>query len=119
METLKILQKTYDMILYGLVCLKQFPKSERYGLAADIKQTMYKLLELIVSANKRYYKKTTLQEMDVKLEVLRTQIRIAADPKFMSGSGSPCLSLHKYEIWSKMLSEIGRMLGGWIKSIKV
>lgn len=118
METLKIEQKTYDMILYGLVCLKQFPKSEKYGLAADIKTSMYQLLEYTVTANKRYYKKTTLQEMDVELEKLRVLIRIAADPKYTPGGGSPCLSMHKYELWGKMLSEIGKMLGGWIKSIK-
>lgn len=60
MEELKILQKTYDMIQYGYICLRQFPKSEKYTLAAEIKQSMYRLLKLIITANKRYYKKTTL-----------------------------------------------------------
>jgi hypothetical protein len=46
-QDFKILQKTYDMILYGNICLKQFPKSERYALAADIKNSMYRLLQLI------------------------------------------------------------------------
>jgi len=40
-QDFKILQKTYDMILYGNTCLKQFPKSERYALAADIKNSKY------------------------------------------------------------------------------
>ncbi|MFU0784482.1 MAG: hypothetical protein ACFWT2_15535 [Thermoanaerobacterium thermosaccharolyticum] len=53
----KILQKTYDMILYGNICLKQFPKHEKHVMAADIRKSMYKLLELIVRANKKYYKK--------------------------------------------------------------
>ena len=42
MEELKILQKTYDMIKYGNQCLLQFPRAERYALAAEIKQSMYK-----------------------------------------------------------------------------
>lgn len=112
MEDLKILQKTYDMILYGNICLKQFPKSEKYALASDIKQSMYTLLRLIIAANKRYYKKTTLQEIDVELDTLRTLIRLSADSELKY------LTLKKYENWSRMLNEIGKMLGGWIKAIK-
>lgn len=112
MEDLKILQKTYDMIIYGNICLRQFPKSERYALASDIKQSMYTLLRLIIAANKRYYKKTSLQEIDVELEALRTLIRLSADSEFKF------LTLKKYENWSRMLAEIGKMLGGWMKAIK-
>ncbi len=112
MEDLKILQKTYDMMLYANICLKQFPKSEKYGLATDIKNAMHTMLRLIVAANKRYYKKTTLQEIDVELDVIRTFIRLAVDKE------TKYLSIRKYENWSKMLNEIGKMLGGWIKSTK-
>lgn len=112
MEDLKILQKTYDMILYGNICLRQFPKSEKYALASDIKQSMYTLLRLIITANKRYYKKTTLQDLDVELDTLRTLIRLSADSELRF------LTLKKYENWSRMLNEIGKMLGGWIKAIK-
>ena len=112
MEELKILQKTYDMILYGNICLRQFPKSEKYALANDIKDSMYALLRLIITANKRYYKKTTLQDIDVELDTLRTLIRLSADKEFQF------LPLRKYENWSKMLAEIGKMLGGWMKAIK-
>ena len=109
MQDFKIQQKVYDMIFYGNKCLIQFPKSERYALAVDVKKSMYKLLELIIVANKKYYKKTTLQEIDVELEVLRTLIRLSMDLKY--------LPIRKYENWSKMLNEIGKMLGGWFKAI--
>lgn len=112
MQDFKILQKTYDMIIYGNICLKQFPKSEKYALASDIKKSMYNLLKLIVETNKKYYKKTTLQQIDVELEVLRTFIRLAADPNLRY------IHLNKYENWAKLLNEIGKMLGGWIKSAK-
>lgn len=112
MEDLKILQKTYDMIQYGYICLRQFPKSEKHTLAAEIKQSMYRLLKLIITANKKYYKKTTLQEIDVELEFLRYMIRLSADTELRF------LPFKKYENWLKMLNEIGRMLGGWIKSSK-
>jgi four helix bundle protein len=110
MEELQILQKTYDMVQYGYVCLRQFPKSEKFALAAEIKGVMARLLRLIVRANKRYHKKTTLQDVDIELATLRTYVRLAKDLKF--------LPFRKYENWAKMLDEIGRMLGGWIKSTK-
>lgn len=99
------------MILYGNQCLKQFPKAEKYAMAADIRQSMYRLLRLVIEANKKYHKKTTAQQMDVELEILRTFIRLAADKNLKY------LPLNKYENWAKMLNEIGRMLGGWIKSM--
>lgn len=110
MEELKILQKTYDMIKYGNQCLLQFPRSERYALAAEIKQSMYKILRLIIQANKQRNKRQLQIEIDTELDVLRTFIRLAADKQ------SAYLPIRKYEIWSKQLNEIGKMLGGWMKA---
>ena len=110
MEDLQILQKTYDMILYSQSPLNQFPKFEKHVLAAEIRKTMNNLLSLIITANKKYYKKTTLQEIDVELEKLRTFIRLSKDLKY--------IDIRKYETWSRYLTEIGKMLGGWIKSFK-
>lgn len=110
MEDLQILQKTYDMILYSQSPLNQFPKFEKHVLAAEIRKTMNNLLSLIITANKKYYKKTTLQEMDVELEKLRTFVRLSKDLKY--------IDIKKYEVWSRYLTEIGKMLGGWIKAFK-
>lgn len=109
-QDLKIRQKTEDMIAYAYEALRQFPRSERHTLAADIKHSMFRLLRLIIEANKRYYKKTTMQELDVELDVLRTYVRLAMTLGF--------LPFRKYEIWSGYLAEIGRMLGGWMKAMK-
>jgi hypothetical protein len=32
-----IVQKTYDMIKYGYICMRQFPKAERHTMVADIR----------------------------------------------------------------------------------
>lgn len=77
MEELQILQKTYDMILYAYIALHQFPKHEKHVLSAEIRHCMFKLSELIIVTNKKYYKKTTLQEIDVELEKLRIFIRLS------------------------------------------
>lgn len=109
-EELKILQKVYDMTKYGYNALKQFPKSEKFALAADIKRCMHLILERTIEANKKYYKKTTLQELDVEIAKLKAYLRLSFELGY--------LPQKKYEIWSKLVVEIGKMLGGWMKSIQ-
>lgn len=109
-EDLKILQKCYDMIEYGYLSLRQYPKSERFTLAADTKNSMYELMKLIIRANKKYYKKTTIQDIDIELDQLRYLVRL--------GNSLGFLPFKKYENWSRLLDELGRMIGGWMKSIK-
>ena len=106
---LLIRQKCEAMILYGYVALRQFPTFERHVLAAEMRQSMLGLLRLIVVCNKRDHKKTTLQELDAELDLLRCQVRLAKDLGY--------LDFKKYETWAKHNDEIGRMVGGWIKSM--
>jgi len=97
------------MIEYGHTAVRNFPKSERHVLAAEIRRAMWGLLRLVVVCNKRYHKKTTMQDLDAELDLLRCQIRVAANLGF--------LEFRRYEHWAKLNDEIGRMIGGWIKSI--
>lgn len=98
------------MIKYGYQALAQFPKAEKFSIVADIKRNMDIILERVIEANKKYYKKTTLQELDVAIMILKHYLRLSHELGF--------LPLKKYEIWSGLVVEIGKMLGGWIKSVK-
>lgn len=106
---LLIRQKCEAMIAYGHAAVRHFPKMERHVLGAEIRTTMWAVLRLIVVCNKRYHKKTTLQDLDAELDLLRSQIRVAQSMGY--------LDFKKYEYWSKLNDELGRMLGGWIKAI--
>lgn len=108
-EELKILQKIFDMMEYAYLALAQYPKGEKFALATDIKHTMDEMLELTIEAQKKYYKKTTLQELDVTIAKLRAYIRLSYNLHF--------LPQKKYEVWSGMVVELGKMLGGWLKSV--
>ena len=112
-----IKEKIYEMIRYGSPALLQFPRTEKYELAAKIRNRMYGMLELAIVIEKKYYKKTTLQDLDVELDVLRHLIRLAADKKLYPHN-APCLPFKKYEHWAKLLDEIGRMIGGYMKSVR-
>ncbi len=41
MEDLKILEKAFEMTEYGYKVIQQFPKSEKFSLAVDIKRCMH------------------------------------------------------------------------------
>ena len=110
MEDLIILQKAFEMMEYGYTALAQYPKSEKFALVVDIKHCMHKILEKIIEANKKYYKKTTPQELDVEIMKLKAYLRLSYNLKFLPSK--------KYEIWSGKSVELGRMVGGWIKSTK-
>ena len=106
---LLIRQKAEAMILWAYSALRQFPKWERHVLAAEMRRTLWSLLRLIVVCNKRYFKKTTLQELDAEIDLLRSQVRLAKELGY--------LDFRRYEHWSRINDEIGRMLGGWIKAM--
>ena len=109
-EELLIVKKIFDMMEYAYLALVQFPRSEKQAIVADVKRCMDRLLERAIEANKKYYKKNTLQEMDVELAKLKKYIRLTYRLKFLPPK--------KYRIWTEKTKEIGRMLGGWIKSTK-
>ena len=109
-EELKIMQKVFDMMQYGYGALAQYPKSEKFALCTDIKRCMDTMLERTIEAQKKYYKKTTLQDLDVEVAKLRAYLRLSHELGF--------LPMKKYEVWSGMAAEIGKMLGGWLKTIK-
>ena len=72
-----IQQKIYDMIMYAYPAIEQFPKSQKFSLAADMKKCLDAIMRLTITANKKYTKKTTLQELDVENEALKIYIRMA------------------------------------------
>lgn len=87
-------------------------KPEKFEYRSRLTAAYLDMLELCIEANRsRGQRRTTLQNrMDVKLGVLRTLIDTAVS------SEDRLISPGLHEVWSKELNEIGRMLGGWIKS---
>jgi four helix bundle protein len=107
MEELLIKKKHADMMLYAYQAVTHFPKSERFTLCADIKRSMSRSLELITRASLTRDRLPILRDLDVELKVLQELVRISHMLKF--------LSTQKYEHWSKLIIELGRMCGGLIK----
>lgn len=114
-EPFRLKEKIGEMIRYGRPLTKNFPRKDR-DLADDIRSCMNRMLHLVVEIEKKYFRKTTTQELDIELEWLRLLIRLAAD-KEASGKYPPPLSVHQYEVWSRYNAEIGKLLGKYIQSL--
>lgn len=107
------------------VYLNHFPKYERYALANRIRNTTYGIYDYITESQKRYFKKTTLTNLDITHEKLRMQLFLAYELgyfHFKDGRQSDKkpeeLEEHRFGAISKLNDELGKMIGGWIKKVK-
>ena len=105
--------------------LNHFPKHERYGLCQQIRNSAYSVYGFMVEAQKRYQKKTSLTNLDIAHEQLRMFLRLAFELgyfKFKEGAtpdkNSDKTATHRYLTISRMVDELGRMIGGWIQADK-
>ena len=72
-----ILNKMTDLIKLANINLNHFPRHEKYGLSQEIRRVMYEVYNLIVEGEKRYHKKTSLTELDIKHQQLRMMLKLA------------------------------------------
>jgi len=113
--------KMIELAKLANIHLNHFPKHEKYGLSQTIRKAMYDLFELIVECQKRYHKKTTLTQLDIRHEQLRMLFRLAHEMGYFSYhrgviSRSEIESARRYMAVSVLVNEVGAMIGGWIKS---
>jgi hypothetical protein len=113
MITMKVYEKWEELARYLLLALQSYPKNERYVLAADTRRACILVGRYIYRANAvsslSGEKKEMLRQADLALVDLKLLIRL--------GMLLGYLSLKKYEILIGYTSEIGKMLGGWLKSL--
>lgn len=107
LKDLQIFQKMYDFMLWLYPAIKKFPKNEKYIMGERIEKTALNVMDGIITSNCEFNKKETLRRTNVELEKLRIFIRLAKDLKLMN--------FKKYELASRQINEIGKLLGGLIK----
>lgn len=88
------------------------PKKDKYTLGEKTQKTTLDLMELLIKASyvEKTNKTSALDQAAIKLDLLKTLVRLAQDLKAMPSN--------KYLLLEEKLQEVGRMLGGWIKSLR-
>ncbi len=103
------------------IYLNHFPQFEKYALAQQIRICMYEVYALMVEGQKRYFKKTTLTNLDVRHEQWRMLVNLANSMgyfQFKDGKEADRapekMAAKRFLAISKLIDELGRMFGGWI-----
>ncbi|OIN92457.1 hypothetical protein AUJ42_00395 [Candidatus Collierbacteria bacterium CG1_02_44_10] len=88
------------------------PKRDKYTLGEKLSITNLDLLEFIIGASYalRQDKINLLNKASIKLDLLKILIRVGHELKSINNK--------KYLTLEEKLQEIGKMLGGWIRSRK-
>lgn len=104
-EELPIIRAFYDFVLWLSPKIAQFPRDRRFVLGERMEGQLYGILEDLVRAKYTRQRKPVLDQINLNLEILRFQIRLAKDLR--------CLSLKAYGSAAEQLVDIGRQVGGW------
>lgn len=118
-----ILNRKYvEMIKLLNIYLNHFPRFEKYALCNTIRNTSYEMYDLITECQKRYFKKTSLTELDIVHEKLRMQIHLANEMdyfNFKDGKYDKNIdSSKRFLAISRLIDEIGKIIGSWINKLR-
>ena len=106
-DELPIIRAHYELILWVMPKMGKFPREHRITLGQRIERLLYEILEKLIRAKFTRERRDILQSVNVDLEVLRFQVRLAKDLR--------CLSLKSYGTASHKLLDVGRQVGGWMR----
>lgn len=87
-----------------------YNKVFRPTVGMDIKAAICELRRQVNRAFKLYNKGTALRDADIALEDLRDLLWSAYELK--------CISDGQLGVWTERISTVGKMIGGWLKTIK-
>ena len=103
-EELVVITKTYDLILWSCNHTGRFPRQHRFVLGERRERSLYDLLETLIQAKYSRERTPLLNDANLKLEILRFQVRLAKDLE--------CLQVKSYAFAAKQIDEIGKLVGG-------
>ncbi len=107
-QEMLVIKRGYDFSKWLLHHTGKFPKSYRFSVAAKLENAILEFIELTTVANLRRDKLPLLKRADEALARIRLLFRLSYEMRF--------INLKSYEYGSGQLTELGRLLGGWIKN---
>jgi len=103
--------KLYDFYKNLSQVIETFPKTKRFSLGQKLDQIALELIELIIRASylHKEQKLPVLEKSIVSADLLKILLRLAKDTKTIDN--------RKYLQLENSLQELGRMIGGWKRSL--
>ncbi len=104
-----IFTRTFDLLCWLLPATNHFPRAHRHTVTRRLVDAALDLRERLEEANLRRGDRTQCLAMaDEALARLRVYLRLAARFGWLTDG--------QYEHVSRMVNEVGRLLGGWQKA---
>lgn len=110
MKQSPIFVKSYDLMAWLIPRTLAFPKSQRGVLARKVQAQLFVLYEALVDAGMSDDPASHLHRVDASLTKLRAYLRLCRDLHL--------LSVRQYGYASQQVAQVGRLLGGWFKSLE-
>ena len=108
---ISLVQKILDFYKICHSSVKLFAKQERYSLGQKIENSAFEILEFALQAAylPKYKKMEIIRRASDKIDLLKYLLRLAYEIK--------SINFKRYILLEEKIIEIGKMLGGWMKSI--
>src|SRR6202049_1547638 len=107
-DELMVITETYELILWSCHHTGRFPRNHRFVLGERIERNLYDLLETLIQAKYTKQRQPLLEKANLMLEILRFQM--------LRGKDLQGVKVESYGFAAKAIDEIGKLIGGWIKS---
>jgi len=110
MKQSPIFARTYDFVAWLIPLTIKFPRSQRFVMAAALQREAIHFQELIIEASHQKKKSDLLLSADAELDKVRTHLRMSLEMGLLQSG--------QYEHAARLMTEIGRLLGGWMKTLQ-
>lgn len=109
-EEMIIFTRTYDFLSLLLPLAEKFPRSQRFVITQRLQSAALNFQESIIEANslRGALRTNKLRSADAELRKVRLYLRLCEKWKWINSG--------QYRHVSAMVSEIGKLLGGWLKA---
>ncbi len=108
-EEMIILTRTFELLTWLLPHTLRFPKTQRFVVTQRLQNAVLDFQEALYDANAQHgaVRLQHLRAADAHLNKLRLYLKLAYRWQWFNSG--------QYEHVSRMVAEIGKLLGGWIK----
>jgi hypothetical protein len=109
-EDMVIFSRSFDLLAWLVPVGERFPRSYRHTVTRRLLDAALDLQEQLFAAqcSRGLRRRSSLEDADVALASLRLYLRLAHHWHWLNDG--------QYEHVSRMVAEIGRMLGGWMRA---
>ena len=109
-QEMPIFSKSYELLVWLLQVTRRFPKMHRHDFTQRLLDAAFDLRERLEEANLRRAgaRRERLHVADEALARLRLYVRMASRMSWLTDG--------QYAHGARMLNEIGKLLGGWLKA---